>query len=131
MRKLIIAGWVALPALCCAPADAQQNPQKVWSFQAPLVSLGYCQLTGVATATALSACSGGIPTMPAGTVFYAFIIPESAIRLRDDGTAPTATVGMPVAANQPYMATVNPLSNVQMIPQSGTATIDVMFYGVR
>lgn len=130
MRYLM--GALAALWLLCAPVWAQQLPQKEWTFQAPLISLGYCQLS-VTTAVPISTCPGGIPS----GAFYAFIVPETnAIRVRDDGTNPTTTVGMPVGTNVPYYATASAagttsLSTVAVISQSGTATVNITFYKIQ
>jgi len=128
MRKwLAAAGAIGAALWMTCAAFAQSLPMKAWTFQSPVISLGYCQLS-VTTAVSISTCSGGIPT----GAFYAFIVPESnAIRIRDDGTNPTTSVGIPVATNVPYYATVNPLSNVAVISQSGTATVNVVFYKIQ
>lgn len=130
MRRMMLA--LAVLWGCATSAFAQSLPQKNWTFQSPLISLGYCQLS-VTTAVSISTCSGGIP---AGA-FYAFIVPETnAIRIRDDGTNPTTTVGMPVSAGVPYYATATaastaPLSSVAIISQSGTATVNITFYKIQ
>ena len=85
--------------------------------------LGYCQLTSIVTSTLLSSCSG-FPTSATRAVF----IPEAqAIRYRDDGTAPSATVGQPVAVgvSVDYTGT---LSKVRVISQTSGAKLNVLFY---
>ena len=54
------------------------------------VCLGYQQITSLTASTAL--------TVPAGATL-AVIVPESqSVRWRDDGVAPTASVGMPLTS---------------------------------
>lgn len=115
IRRVLILALLAL----CAPAAAQVATPGV-----PLIPLGYCQLTSIDAATALSACPGGIP---AGATL-AFVQPEAqAIRYRDDGTAPTTTAGFPLAvgASLLYAGT---LSKVRVISQTSGAKLDVLFY---
>lgn len=81
--------------------------------------LGYQQITSLSSATNL--------TVPAGATL-AVIVPESfAVRWRDDGTAPTGSVGMPLA-----IATVlsydGDLRRVQFIEQSAGAKLNVSYY---
>ena len=81
--------------------------------------LGYQQITSLSSATNL--------TVPAGATL-AVIIPEAfAVRWRDDGTAPTNSVGMPLA-----IATVlsydGDLRRVQFIEQSAGAKLNVSYY---
>lgn len=134
-RLLLIVLLASLPIM----ARAQQHlmPQSNGSYlgvttQTPrvAVALGYCQLSISNTATALSACSGGIPA----NTRTIYITPETAaIRCRDDGTNPTASVGEPVAVNAQltYSAsdgTNGPGAALNCIAQSGTSTVDVWFF---
>ncbi len=90
---------------------------------ATFVPLGYCQLS-VTTAVLVSTCSGGIP---AGATF-ASITPETgSLRFRDDGTAPSATVGYPLTTGQQLMYS-GLLPSLQIVSQSGTAIVNLWFY---
>lgn len=75
----------------------------------------------------LSASSVVGLTVPSGATIAEICVEGAAVRYRDDGVAPTATVGMPVAAGScfPYSG---PLSSVQFIAQSGSPTLDVSYY---
>lgn len=80
---------------------------------------GYQQFT-VAASTAL-------PSIPTGAA-EAFIICETqTVRWRDDGVAPTASVGMPLTANTPFPYTGN-LAAVRIIQTTATATCNVSYY---
>lgn len=83
--------------------------------------LGYAQ----ASVTAAQA----LPTIPANTV-TALVVPRAAIRWRDDGTNPTAAVGMYLAADQP-LEYRGGLAAFRMISVSGTAEVNVSFYGAE
>ena len=108
--------------LSCGAAMAQGVPTRVGIVPGGVTPLGYCQLS-VTTAVSLSTCAGGIP---AGAMI-AFITPETAaIRYRDDGTPPTATVGYPVSVGS-QLQYGGPLTAIQIIAQSGTSTVDVYF----
>lgn len=118
-------------------ASAQQQPTKIWNIQAPIVALGYCQQTSVSTAVGLSsgsgACANGIPS---GSVFAVVQVENETARWRDDGTAPTASVGQPLTASTPIYFTSGVLNHtlladVQLIPETGSMTVDVSFYGIR
>lgn len=88
-----------------------------------MTRLGYQQFT-VATATAL-------PSIPTGT-FEALIVCETqTVRWRDDGTNPTASVGMPLIANQafPYMGNATSLAAMRIIQTTATSTCNVTYYG--
>jgi hypothetical protein len=125
---------LAAPMLIwAAPTTAQQIPMKTWTLPAPVISIGYCQLTGVATATPLSSCSGGIPTAPAGTLapILALVQPTANANWRDDGTSPTSTTGRQLSSNSILTLTTNPMSAFRIIPTTGSMTVNVMFYAVR
>lgn len=82
--------------------------------------VGYQQITSASTSQAL--------TIPANAR-WAIIVPESqAVRFRDDGSDPTATVGTPLAVGQPLLYTGN-LKAFRVIEQTASAKINVSFYG--
>lgn len=81
------------------------------------VPLGYQQIVSPAAATGL--------TVPAGATMALISVSGATMRWRDDGTAPTAGVGMPVAAGQEFQYSGN-LAAIQVI---GTgATLDISYY---
>lgn len=86
--------------------------------------LGYCQLTSMAASTALSTCAGGVP---AGATLAQLCAEAQAVRYRDDGTAPTATVGMPAAAGSCFSYTGS-LSAIRFIQATAGAILNVSFY---
>jgi hypothetical protein len=116
MRTLILAA--ALTALVCQAAAQVTVPGL------RTVPLGYCQLTSLATAAKLSDCSGGIP---AGANLAYIEAEAQAVRYRDDGTAPTGTVGMPIASGGSILY-AGTLSAVQVIEQTASAKLNVLFY---
>lgn len=81
--------------------------------------LGYQQLTSLATAAGLTAVAGGR---------VAIIQAESqAVRWRDDGTNPTTTVGMRIAAGSDYVYTGN-ISSLKFIEETASAKLNVSVY---
>ena len=83
------------------------------------VCLGYQQITSLSASTAL--------TVPTGATL-AVIIPESqAVRWRDDGTAPTGSVGMPLAIAT-TLSYDGDLSRIRFIEQAASAKINVSYY---
>ena len=127
MRRLLIAAAIcALAAPAFAVPGDTSFPLNVRS--GPLLPKGYCQLA-VTTVVQTSTCTGGIP---AGAS-YAIICNEgTAARWRDDGTAPTATVGNILGtgtATAPFcMGFSTNLAALQWIAESGTAILDIGFY---
>lgn len=86
-------------------------------FYAPL---GYQQYTSLSSATNLS----GYP--PEATIAE-IIVEAQGIRYRDDGTAPTSSIGMPVAAGNAFQYSGD-LSAIQFIQQTSGAIINVSYY---
>lgn len=85
--------------------------------------LGYQQLTVAGTA-------GGL-TVPTGATMC-MILAEAAVRYRDDGNAPNGSVGVTIPANNwPPLEYSGDLAALQFIAVSGSATLDVSFYGAR
>ena len=81
--------------------------------------LGYQQLTGISAAASL--------TVPA-TATYAIVVSEASdSRWRDDGTAPTASVGMPIFAGE-QVTFSGDLSALQFIQINAGAIINVGYY---
>ncbi|MCC8963772.1 hypothetical protein H8A95_15990 [Bradyrhizobium sp. Pear76] len=113
MKKTILAVLAALSLPAVALAQVAQT----------FVPLGFCALTPDAGA-GLASCAGGIPS---GARSATIAVETQAIRYRDDGTAPTSTVGMPVAVGQTivYQGT---LSKIQLISQTAGAKVSVLFY---
>lgn len=89
-----------------------------------LVPVGYCQLTSLSSAVLISTCTGGIPT---GASIALIVAETQAVRWRDDGTAPTAGVGMPIAVNG-SLSYQGDLTKFQVIQQTASATVDIAFY---
>jgi hypothetical protein len=81
---------------------------------------GYEQITNLTTAV-------GFSSIP-GAAKYAFVTVSGAnVRYRDDGTAPTSSLGMPVPVGSQlqYSGT---LSAIEFIQESTGAVLDIAFY---
>ena len=81
--------------------------------------LGYQQITSLSASTGL--------TVPAGATRAIIIAESQGVRWRDDGTAPTASIGMvlPVLVTLSYDGD---LSRIQFIQQAASATLNVSYY---
>ena len=86
--------------------------------------LGYQQITAgtLASSTPL--------TVPANATIAIVQAEAAGVRWRDDGTAPTATVGMILPANGPPMifSGAAELAAVAFILQSGSPILDISYY---
>lgn len=90
--------------------------------------LGYQQITTLSSAQGLTVPQvdpvSGLNAKPS----IALITPETqAIRWRDDGTAPTASVGMPLAAGVTLQYDGD-LSKIRFIEQTASAKINISYY---
>jgi hypothetical protein len=91
--------------------------------------LGYFQTAAGAfdTAQTLAALCGG--SLPIGTCLVIFKANAQAFRFRDDGVAPTAAIGYPIAVGQDIQFTDSNLSGLQVIAQVAGAAADILCYG--
>lgn len=85
-----------------------------------ITPLGYQQLTTLSSAAAL--------TVPTGTKYILMQAQDKDVRYRDDGTDPSATVGMIMVANTVYAYTGN-FATIKFFETSATAKLNVLYYG--
>jgi hypothetical protein len=89
--------------------------------------LGYQQITSLSAAAALTVPvvdANGLSVKPT----IAIITPEAAaVRWRDDGTAPTGTVGMPLASGVTLQYDGD-LTKIRFIQQAPGAIINISYY---
>ena len=112
-RAASLSVWLLFSALCGSAEAGSVN-------QAPCISsLGYQQITNLSSAV-------GFTTVPSGTSYVVMTTEVAGIRWRDDGTAPTASVGMPVAAGASVSYTTS-FTKFQAIQQTSGAILDVYF----
>lgn len=95
-----------------------------------LVPLGYVQMAAGVASTAT-----GLQSIPVGAK-YVWIVPTTqGVRFRDDSVSPTASIGMPIAADQGviYAAQVSEGSDLsslgfKIIEQTAGAVINLSYY---
>lgn len=92
-------------------------------------ALGYFQAAAASIdASTLMSTIVGAATMAKGPVLL-LIIPEGqAIRWRDDGVAPTAAIGQPLAVGAELRYTAKNLANLRVIGQVANAILNVTVY---
>ena len=82
---------------------------------------GYQQLTGISASVAL--------TVPAGATWASIVVEAQGVRYRDDGVAPTASVGMPVSSgSQLIIYGVAEMTAIRFIQQTAGAVLNVSYY---
>lgn len=91
----------------------------VLTYDGTMTATGYQEITSLSAATAL--------TVPSGSRWALIIAETQAVRWRDDGTDPTATVGMPLATGTAFWYSGN-LSSIKFIEQTASAKINVAYY---
>jgi len=90
-------------------------------FAQQFAALGYQQIT-------LSGASS--LTVPAGANFAIIAVDTAAVRWRDDGVAPTASVGMPLSNTGAPLEYSGPLASIQFIAQTGSPVLNVSYYRI-
>lgn len=89
--------------------------------------IGYQQITDLSSAVGLTVPTtdkNGSKQQPT----FALIVAETqAVRWRDDGTSPTASVGMPLAVGVPLQYDGD-LTNIKFIQQTASAKLNISYY---
>jgi hypothetical protein len=90
-------------------------------------TMGYQQITSLSSSTALTVPKRNQSGL-SGTPSIAIITPETqAVRWRDDGVAPTTSVGMPLAAGVTLQYDGD-LSQIRFIEQTAGAKLNITYY---
>jgi len=127
MKRLLLLCALATMMLLLPTSS---SPQVITRY----VALGFCQigsssLSSAVTLTNTSACAIGVPT---GAQMAEICVEVAAVRYRDDGTAPTSSIGVLVAAQSASIPTCfqysGPLTAIQFIASTGSPVVDVAFY---
>ena len=113
MKALLII--VAAPLLLLIGPMMMAHAQSIGTSP-----LGVIQATGLSPSAALS-------PIPAGATSMVVCVETQGVRWRDDGTAPTASVGMPIAAGQCAAFHEPNLSLIKFIYQVSGEIIDAWF----
>jgi hypothetical protein len=97
------------------------------NIKAVTTCLGYQQITDLSSAVGLT-----VPLLaPDGSnqkpTFALIICETQGVRWRDDGTAPTASVGMPLAAGVPLQYDGD-LNKIRFIQQTASAKLNISYY---
>ncbi|HEY7294248.1 MAG TPA: hypothetical protein VH916_04360 [Dehalococcoidia bacterium] len=125
-RAITFALVLALLVPFVARKASQEAKAQVAFVGAHLVPMGYQQ---IGAGTLASATPLTVPSDSAGrAASYAFIQVDTAnVRWRDDGTAPTASVGVQLASAGSFWY-AGTLSAIQFIAVSGSPVLNVSYY---
>lgn len=110
MRRAIVA------LLLMAGVAFAQTPPRAY--------LGYQQITSLSASTALTVPTGGDGQVATLVVIR---VETQGVRWRDDGTAPTSSVGMPLTAGDTFTYSGD-LSRLRFIEQTASAKINATYY---
>lgn len=88
---------------------------------------GYQQISTLSSATGLTAPTLAPDGLNAKPVFALIVAEGAPVRWRDDGTAPTASVGMPLAVGVPFQYDGD-LTKIRFIEQSASAKLNISYY---
>lgn len=97
------------------------------NLKAVTTCMGYQQITSLSSAANLTVPVTTPNGLNAKPVFALIIAEGQAIRWRDDKTAPTASVGMPLAVGVPLQYDGD-LINIQFIEQVAGAKLNISYY---
>ena len=89
--------------------------------------IGYQQITSLSSAASLTVPTTDKNGMNQKPTFALIICETQNVRWRDDGTAPTASVGMPLSPSVPLQYDGD-LSKIQFIEQAGSAKLNISYY---
>ena len=84
------------------------------------VPCGFQQLTSISASTGL--------TVPGGAKYAVLCAEAQMVRLRDDGTAPTASVGFNLVVGVPYVYCSQDLTKAKVIQSTAGSILNVLYY---
>lgn len=97
------------------------------NLKAVTTCMGYQQITSLSSATNLTIPQTTPDGLNAKPVFALIVAEGQAVRWRDDGTSPSATVGMPLAVGIPLQYDGD-LTNIKFIEQVAGAKLNISYY---
>ena len=97
------------------------------NLKAITVCIGYQQITSLSSAQSLTVPARDKTGLNQKPTFALITSETQGVRWRDDGTAPTASIGMPLAAGVTLQYAGN-LKGVKFINNGGTAELNISYY---
>lgn len=89
--------------------------------------LGYQQIIAPATSTALTVPTTDLQGLSAKPAIAVISVETQGVRWRDDGVAPTATIGMPLSAGATFVYDGD-LTQIRFIQQVAGAILNISYY---
>ena len=97
------------------------------NIKAVTTCFGYQQITNLTASVGLTIPTTAPDGLNAKPVFALIVAEGAGVRWRDDGTAPTASIGMPLAVGVPLQYDGD-LTKIRFIQQAATGIINVSYY---
>jgi hypothetical protein len=97
------------------------------NLKAITTRLGYQQISTLSSATGLTIPQTDLNGLACKPSIAIIVAEGAAVRWRDDGTAPTASVGMPLATGVTLQYDGD-LSQIQFIEQAASAKLNISYY---
>ena len=97
------------------------------NLKAVTTCFGYQQITDLTASTALTVPVKSPEGLNAKPVLALIVAEGAPVRWRDDGTAPSSTVGMPIAVGVPFQYDGD-LTKIRFIQQSASGILNISYY---
>lgn len=97
------------------------------NLKAITTRLGYQQISTLSSATGLTIPQTDLNGLACKPSIAIIVAEGAAVRWRDDGTAPTASVGMPLATGVTLQYDGD-LSQIRFIEQAASAKLNISYY---
>jgi hypothetical protein len=97
------------------------------NLKAVTTCFGYQQITDLTASTALTVPIKSPEGLNARPVLALIVAEGAPVRWRDDGVAPSATVGMPIAVGVPFQYDGD-LTKIRFIQQSASGILNISYY---
>jgi hypothetical protein len=97
------------------------------TLKAITTRLGYQQITSLSSAAGLTVPQTDLNGLACKPTLAIITAETQAVRWRDDDTAPTASVGMPLAAGATLQYDGD-LTKIQFIEQTASAKLNISYY---